>query len=432
MKRDTSNDLAIVAGVRTPFCKAGGALQGAFAADLAAHVFRELLDRVPIRPDAIDEVILGCAGPDPREANVARVAALRAGLPVTTPAVTVMRNCGSGLEAMLQARQKAAAGDGEVFLVGGAESMSNYPLLMGSDLVRVFTRLGRAKSLRQRIAALATLRPRALRPRVAVLEGLTDPTTGLRMGDTAEQLARAFGIERAAMDAFALQSHVRAAAAQQGRFAREIAPIVAPPSFAAAACADDGVRAAQSMGALAKLAPVFDRRDGEVTVGNSCQLTDGAVALLCASLPACRRHGLQPLAIVRGAATAGLSPAAMGLGPVHATPAALAQAGLTFDDLDLFEINEAFAAQVLACCRAFADDDWCRRELGLQRALGAIDSERLNVHGGAIALGHPIAATGARLLLTLAHELRLRGRRHGLAALCIGGGQGQAIVLEAA
>ena len=432
-QHDPSRDLAIVAGVRTPFCKASGAMQTASAADLATHVFRELLDRTPIRPQAIDEVILGCAGPDAREANIARVAALRAGLPQETPAVTVMRNCASGMEAVLAAEQRLRAGEGEVFLVGGAESMSNFPLLMGADLVRFFQRLGKARSLGQRVRALASFRFRSLKPRIAVVEGLTDPTTGLLMGDTAERIARQFGIERAAMDAFALQSHQRAAAAQQqDRFRQELVPFVPAPGYRTALVADDGVRAEQSAEALAKLKAVFDRREGDVTVGNSCQLTDGAVALLCMSVAKAKALGLEPLAIVRGTATAGLSPAAMGLGPVHATPKALAKAKLRFDQLDLLEINEAFAAQVLACGRAFADDDYCRRELGLPGALGQLDPARLNVNGGAIALGHPIAASGARLVLTLAHELRARGARHGLATLCIGGGQGQAVVLEAA
>ena len=400
--RDPAGELAIVAGIRTPFCKAGGALQGAAAADLAAHVFRELLDRTAIAPAAIDEVILGCAGPDAREANVARVAALR-------------------------------AGDGEVFLVGGTEAMSNFPLLMGKELVRFFTRLGKAKSALQKVAALASFRPKALAPRLSIVEGLTDPTTGLMMGDTAETVARRFGISRAAMDAFALQSHQRAAAAmRQDRFAREIVPMVPPPKYGAAITADDGVRTEQTIEALAKLKPVFDKREGDVTVGNSCQLTDGAVALLCASVDKCRQLGLQPLAIVRGVATAGLSPATMGLGPVHATPKALAMAGIGLGDLDVVEINEAFAAQVLGCLAAFADADYCRRELALADAIGELDPARVNQNGGAIALGHPIAASGARLVLTLAHELRQQGRRRGLATLCIGGGQGQAVVLEAA
>jgi acetyl-CoA acetyltransferase family protein len=430
---DPDRTLALVAGCRTPFCRAGGALQGAFAADLATHVFRELLDRTPIDRRQIDEVILGCAGPDAREANVARVAALRAGLREQVPAMTVMRNCASGMEAVLVAEQKLRAGEGEVFLVGGAESMSNFPLLMGPSLVKFFQRLGKARSGLQKLKALASFRPRALKPRIAVMEGLTDPITGLMMGDTAERVARRFGIDRGAMDTFALQSHRLATRAQQQhRFDAEIAPLVAGPDYRAAVAADDGVRSEQTLEALTKLKPVFDRREGDVTVGNACQVTDGAVALLCMSAAKAKRLGLEPLAFVRGTATAGLSPSLMGLGPVHAAPQALAKAGLALGDVDLLEINEAFAAQVLGCLRAFADDGYCRRELGLDGALGAVDPARVNVNGGAIALGHPIAASGARLLLTLAHELRHRGARTGLATLCIGGGQGQAVVLEAA
>jgi acetyl-CoA acetyltransferase family protein len=431
-RRDQGKELAIVTGWRTPFCKAGGALQRASASDLAAHVFREVLDRTAIAPDAIDEVILGCAGPDAREANPARVAALRAGLPPATPAVTVMRNCASGMEALLHAETRLRAGQGEVFLVGGAESMSNFPLLMGPQLVRFFTRLQKARSLPQRLAALASFRLRSLQPRLALVEGLTDPTTGMMMGDTAELVARRFGVGRADMDAWALQSHQRATdALRRQRFAREIAPIV-PPPFRDAVVADDGVRTEQTAQALAKLKPVFDKREGDVTVGNSCQVTDGATALLVTSVARCKQLGLEPLAIVRGTATAGLSPATMGLGPVHAAPQALAAAGRALADLDVVELNEAFAAQVLGCLRAFANDDWCRSELGLPGALGELDPARVNVNGGAIALGHPIAASGARLVLTLAHELRERGAHWGMATLCVGGGQGQAVVLEAA
>jgi acetyl-CoA C-acetyltransferase/acetyl-CoA acyltransferase len=397
------------------------------------HVFREVLDRTGVDPAAIDEVILGCAGPDAREANIARVAALRAGLPESTPAMTVMRNCASGMESVATAQQRLRAGDGEVFLVGGTESMSNFPLLMGPELVAFFTRLGKARSVLQRVRALAGFRLHSLKPRIAVVEGLTDATTGMIMGDTAEKVARHFGIDRAAMDAYALQSHRRAAAAQQqNRWADEVVPFVPGPRYQAAVTADDGVRTEQTLEALAKLKPVFDRRNGDVTVGNSCQLTDGAVALLCMSAAKARSLGLAPLAFVRGHATAGLSPTMMGLGPVHATPKALARAGIGMNDLARIEINEAFAAQVLGCQRAFASDDYCRTQLGLPSALGELDPQKLNVNGGAIALGHPIAATGARLLLTLAHELRRTGQRYGLATLCIGGGQGQAVVLEAA
>ncbi|MEI6130031.1 MAG: acetyl-CoA C-acyltransferase [Planctomycetota bacterium] len=426
-------DLAIIAGFRTPFCKASGAMQGAAAADLAAHVFREVLDRTGFDPAQIDEVLLGCAGPDAREANVARVAALRAGVPASVPALTVMRNCASGMEAVLQAQTRMRAGEGEVFLVGGAESMSNFPLLMGPRLVKFFTNLGKSKNAIQRMRAMLQFRPSALKPRIAVMEGLTDPITGLMMGNTAENVARLFGITRDSMDAFALQSHQRAAAAQQkNRFASEIVPFTPPPRFQAMLCTDDGVRQQQTMQALTQLRPVFDRNNGDVTVGNSCQITDGAAAMLVTTVRRAKSLGLKPLAVLRGAASKGLDPAYMGLGPVHATPRALQTAGIAFKDLDLFEINEAFAAQVLGCMRAFSSDSYCRDQLGLSSALGEIDPSKLNVNGGAIALGHPIAASGARLLITLAQELRQQNKRYGLAALCIGGGQGQAMILEAA
>jgi acetyl-CoA acetyltransferase family protein len=430
--RDPAATLALVAGWRTPFSKAGTAMQGASAADLATHVFREVLDRTGFDPAKIDEVILGCAGQEAREANVARVAALRAGVPRNVPAVTVMRNCASGMEALFAAQERLRAGDGSVFLVGGAESMSNFPLLMGPQLVQFFTGLQKAKSAWQRLRALLRFRFKSLRPRIALVEGLTDPTTGLMMGNTAENVARLFGITREDMDGFALASHQRAAHAQQnGNLEAEIAPYAAPPRFPTLLAQDNGVRTEQTLEALAGLQPVFDRKNGDVTVGNACQVTDGAVALLCMSEDRAKAEGLRPLAVVRGHARAALDPALMGLGPVHAAPKALAAAGIGFRDLELFEINEAFAAQVLGCQKAAASDTYCQRELGLPGALGEIPSERLNVNGGAIALGHPIAASGARLALTLAHEMRRQGRRYGLAALCVGGGQGQAMVLEA-
>ncbi len=428
-----SLDLAIVAGIRTPFCRAQGPLQGALASDLATFAMRELLARTGLDPAVVDEVILGCAGADAREANVARVAALRAGLPATTPAVTVMRNCASGLESLVTAQEKLAAGTGEVFLVGGAESMSNFPLVMGPQLVKFFTRLGKARSFSKKLAAMASFRPRALAPRIAIKEGLTDPTTGMMMGDTAELVARRFGVDRAAMDDFALRSHQRAAAAlQDGSLAAEIAPYVAPPRYEAPVSSDDGIRQEQSREALARLRPVFDRHNGDVTVGNSCQITDGAVVLLCMSAAACKEHKLEPLAFVRGTSTVGLDPATMGLGPVHATPLALERAEIGFGDLDRIELNEAFAAQVLACKAAFQSPEYCLEHLGLDKPVGELDDSKLNVQGGAIAVGHPIAATGARLILTLTHQLRRSGLRHGLATLCVGGGQGQAVVLEAA
>ncbi|MCA8943181.1 MAG: thiolase family protein [Planctomycetes bacterium] len=433
MTRTKDETLAIVAGCRTPFAKAGTDLQRASAADLACHVFREVLDGTGIDPRIVDEVVLGCAGPDSSEANVARVAALRAGVPQDVPAVTVMRNCASGMEALFTAEMRLRAKEGTVFLVGGAESMSNFPLMFNRPATDWFARLNRARTLPQRIKAFAGFRPGFLAPRIAVLEGLRDPISGLIMGQTAENVARRFGITREQQDEFALESHHRAASAlERGRFAEEIVPIAAPPKFRKWIEHDNGIRAEQTREALAKLRPVFDKRDGDVTVGNACQLTDGAAAMLVMSQAKAEELGLEILALVRGHARAALDPAYMGLGPVHATPKALAAADVLFDDIDLFEINEAFAGQVLGCARAFESDEYCREVLGLEGAIGSIDPSCLNVNGGAIALGHPIAATGTRIVLTLAEELKERRQRYGVATLCIGGGQGQAVVLEAA
>jgi acetyl-CoA acetyltransferase family protein len=432
-KAPAHRQLALIAGVRTPFCRAGTELNQAGAADLACHVFRELLDRVGLDPQGIDEVILGCGGPDAREANVARVAALRAGVPEQVPALTVQRNCASGMEALHQAWLRLQAGEGEVFLVGGAEAMSRYPLLMNERMQGFFARLTRAKTPWQRARVATSFRLSHLAPRIALQEGLTDPVSGLIMGMTAERVVRRFGVSRQEQDAFALRSHQRAAAAAAaGRFAAEIAPIAPPPRYGTLVTEDNGIRKGQNEAALAKLAPVFDKREGDVTVGNACQVTDGAAALLVMSAARAEQLGFAPLAYVRGLGQAGLTPSEMGLGPVHATPRALAQAGVHARAIDLWEINEAFAGQVLSCLRAFGDAAYCRDEVGLPDAVSTIDTGKVNVNGGAIALGHPIAASGVRIVLTLAHELRRQQARLGVATMCIGGGQGQAVVLEAA
>ncbi|MCA8955088.1 MAG: thiolase family protein, partial [Planctomycetes bacterium] len=346
-QRSADRELVLVDGCRTPFCKAGTELRATSAADLATHVFREVLDRTGIDPATIDEVILGCAGPASDEANVARVAALRAGIPQRVPAVTVMRNCASGMEALFTAQARLRAGEGEVFLVGGAESMSGFPLLMNDEMVRFFTRLGKARSAVAKVKTLASFRPRFLKPRIAVVEGLTDSVTGLSMGQTAENLAREFEISRQEQDRFAMESHRRAEAAlEQGRFGREIAPLTPAPRHDSWVEQDNGVRRGQSLEALAKLKPVFDRHEGDVTVGNACQITDGAVAMLLMSRERADQLHLEPLARVIAQSRAGLDPRVMGLGPVHAAKPALDAAGLELADIDLFEINEAFAAQV--------------------------------------------------------------------------------------
>ena len=423
--------LAIVAGVRTPFVRAGSDLARARASDLATHAFRELLDRTGLDPNLLDEVILGCGGPDASEANVARVAALRAGVPLHVPGYTVMRNCASGMEAIANAAVKIAAGEGSCYLIGGAEAMSSYPLMYNYRATKWFERMMRSKTLLQRASTLLSVRPSMFAPRIAIKDGLTDGYSGLMMGNTAENVARRFGITRAEADAYAVESHHRAAAAREsGRLGREIVPVVAPPKFTKMVADDNGIRPDSSPEALSRLRPVFDKREGDVTVGNACQVTDGAVALLVTSVTRARELGFTPLAILRAHAETGLDPAVMGLGPVHASPVALDRAGLTMRDIGLVEINEAFAAQVLGCLRAFESDSFAKSDLGRDRAVGAIDPERLNVHGGAIALGHPIAASGARLALTLALEMQERDTEFGLATLCVGGGQGQALVLQ--
>jgi len=311
--------------------------------------------------------------------------------------------------------------------------MSAYPLVFNQKAVGFFSNLMRASSPGQKLGALLAFRPAMMAPRITLTEGLTDPTVGLIMGSTAEILAREFGITREAADRFALQSHQRAKAARDsGRLAREIHPHLplGAKSGAAALAHDDGIRDDQSLEALAKLKPYFEKPDGVVTVGNACGITDGATALFVTSARRAKELGLTPLATIRGWAFAGCDPARMGLGPVYSSAKALRDAGCTLADMDVIEINEAFAVQVLACCKAFESDAFATKELGLAKALGPIDPAKLNKNGGAIALGHPVGASGARLLLTAAHELAVADKALALATLCIGGGQGGAVVLE--
>jgi acetyl-CoA C-acetyltransferase/acetyl-CoA acyltransferase len=433
MIKPTSDPIVIAAGVRTPWARAGGAFAREDAGHLGARVARELIARTGIDPGEIDEVIAGSVGPPHDQANIARIVALRAGVPWQVPARSVQRNCASGMEAVTSAITSIRAGEGDLYLAVGVEVMSAYPLLMNSRMTAMFAALAKAKSLPQRIAAMAAFRPSFLSPRVALVEGLTDPTTGLMMGRTAELLARDFGLTRDDVDRYAVASHERAkAASARGRFRTEVLPHLplGARSDQSALADDDSIRDDQSVERLAKLRPYFERPDGLVTVGNSCGITDGACALLVTTASRARALGITPLAILRSFAWAGLDPARMGLGPVFASAIALERAGLALSDLGVVELNEAFAAQVLACQRAFASQSFAQEKLGRAHALGEIDPQRLNPNGGAIALGHPIGATGARILLTLAHELREGDHELGLATLCIGGGQGGAVILE--
>ncbi len=425
-------DVVLMDGFRTPFAKAGTALASTPARELGRIAVSELLARHGVNPEEIDEVILGNVAQPSDSTNIARVVALLAGIPESAPAVTVQRNCASGMEAIALAHDRIAAGHAELIVAGGTESMSQIPLYVSERMTRTFERLSRAKSVGARVAAIAGVRIKDLQPRIAILEGLTDPVSGLNMGETAEVLAKEFAISREAQDDFALQSHRRAVAAMDsGRFAEEIVPVFAPP-YREAVLEDVGPRRNQSLEALAKLKPYFDRRNGTVTPGNSCGITDGAAAILVASAEKARSLGLKPVGRIRGTAFVGLDPVRMGLGPTHATPVALRRAGARFSEIGLIEINEAFAAQVIANEIAMASAKYCREKLGLDGPIGEIDRSLLNVNGGAIALGHPVGVSGTRLVLTLLREMRRRDVPLGLATLCVGGGQGGAMVLERA
>lgn len=426
-------DIVIASGLRTPFARAGGRYRQEDAGHLGARVTREVLDRAGLDPAEVDQLICGCVGPPHNQANVGRIVALRAGLPEDTPALTVGRNCASGMEAVTQAITQIEAGHGSLFLAVGVEVMSAYPLVFSEQATSRFAKLSRARSLPARLGLLAGFRPKHFVPRVALIEGLTDPTCGLIMGKTAEILAREFDVSRQEADAYALESHRRAAAATEaGHYQSELCPHLPLGARAGdrSLVADDGIRADQSLARLAKLRPYFERPDGVVTVGNSCGVTDGAVAVIVTTAARAAQLGLQVQARIRSFAWAGLSPRRMGLGPVFASAGALDAAGCSLADMARIELNEAFATQVLACSRAFASDGFARAELGRESALGEVDPARLNPDGGAIALGHPVGATGARLLLSAARGLAQSDGELALATLCIGGGQGGAVVLE--
>jgi len=424
-----NGEVAIVGGRRTPFSRMGTDLAQMHLTDLAKRVFQETLYHCNCRFEDLDEVILGNVVMPADAANPARVAALWAGIPQRVPGLTVQRNCASGMESIADAAMRIGAGQ-KMVLAGGAESMSNIPLLFPRETMEPMARLAKARSAVARVAAAASLRPRHFKPVAALEQGLTDATCDMIMGKTAEVLAHSFSISRAEQDQFALDSHRKAVdAAKAGRLGEEIVPCYAGEKFQPVT-ADNGPRPQQTLEALGKLRPLFDRRDGTVTAGNSCQLTDGAAAVLVADAHAVSALGVEPLGYIRGYAYAGLDPSRMGLGPVFAIDALLRKTGVSLDQIDLIEINEAFAAQVLACCRAMNSQSFAREFLDRDRPLGEIDPAKLNVNGGAIALGHPVGATGARIVLSLLMEMRRRHARLGIASLCVGGGQGAAILLE--
>jgi acetyl-CoA C-acetyltransferase len=419
----------VVDGARTPFLRARGEPGPFAAADLAVWAARPVLARQPFSPGELDEVIVGCVIPAPDEANIARIVALRLGCGKHVPAFTVQRNCASGLQAIASACERIALGQAELVLAGGTEAMSRAPIQWNLEMAAWLAGMLRAKGVGARLKALTRFRPAYLKPVYALLLGLTDPLVKLNMGQTAEVLAWRFDITREAMDSYALESHRRCAAAYDaGHMQEEIVPLY--DSRGQVYLEDTGLRRDTSMEQLAALKPVFDKKYGLVTAGNSSQVTDGAAMLVLASERAVERYGLSVLGELLGHEWAGVDPSQMGLGPVHAVAKLFKRFGLGMRDIAHMELNEAFAAQVLACQAAWDSPDYAREELGLERPLGRMDPERLNPEGGAVAIGHPVGASGARLVLHLVRALKRKGGGLGVATLCIGGGQGGAMLVK--
>lgn len=418
----------VVDGLRTPFLKSKGPPGPFPASNLVVAAGRVLLLRQPFEPDAFDEVIIGCVMPSADEANIARIAALRLGCGQRVPAWTVQRNCASGMQALDSAAHNIADGRSELVLAGGVESMSHAPMLLQTQMVAWLAEFNKAKSFGAKAKAVAQLKLKYLQPIIGLLRGLTDPVVGLSMGQTAENLAHRFHISREQMDEFAVQSHHRLGKAQDEGGLTEVTPVYADAGTFFTQ--DDGVRRDSSMAQLAKLKPVFDRPFGNVTAGNSAQVTDGAALLILASEEAVKKYQLPVMGRIIDSQWAGLSPEQMGLGPAHAMAPILKRHRLKPDKIDYWEINEAFAAQVLACIAAWQDAEYCKNELDSRGPIGEIDRERLNVDGGGISLGHPVGASGARIVLHLLHVLQRTQTRRGMASLCIGGGQGGAMLVE--
>ena len=418
----------VVDGSRTPYIKARGKPGPFSASDLAVSAGKPLLARQPFAPDDFDEVILGCVMPSEDEANIGRVAALRLGCGERVPAWTVQRNCASGMQSIDSAAQNIASGRSGLVLAGGVEAMSRAPVLYNSTMVNWLAAMAAARSVPAKLKVLASLRPGHFKPVITLLRGLTDPIVGLSMGQTAEILAHRFDITREMMDSFAVRSHLRLDSAHKQGFLNEIEPLY--DTRGNVYDHDDGVRPDSSLERLAKLRPVFDKPVGNVTAGNSAQITDGAAWLILASEDMVARHNLPVMGQLIDSQWAGLDPAQMGLGPSYAMAPIMQRHGLDTPDLDYIEINEAFAAQVLACLAAWKDADFCREELGRDSPFTPIDEERLNIDGGAVAVGHPVGSSGARIVLHLLNVLQRKDARRGMASICIGGGQGGAMLIE--
>lgn len=422
------NDVYIVDGARTPFIKAVAKPNPLSAASLALAALEPLLLRQPFASDALNEVVVGCVAPSADEANIARLIALRLGCGDKVMGFTVQRNCASGLQAIDSAYENIVSGRHNLVLAGGTEAMSRTPLLYQDDFVNWMADFKTSKNLGQKLKTFFKIRPHFFKPVISLLKGLTDPYVNLSMGQTAEKLAYQFDISRKEMDTFSVQSHLRAINAIEKGFISEMHPLFDWQGNVIEF--DNGVRRDSTLDKLSTLKPVFDKPFGEVTAGNSSQVSDGAAFVILANAETIKRYQLSVLGRIVRTSWSALNPALMGLGPVHSIAELLKAENLDLNDIDYFEINEAFAAQVLACLKAMESEEYCKNNLNLNEALGSIPSEKLNVDGGAIAIGHPVGASGARLVLHLLHILKRNQAKRGIASLCIGGGQGGAILLE--
>jgi acetyl-CoA C-acetyltransferase len=418
----------IIDGSRTPFLKARGV--GPFTpVDLAVQCGRPLLLRQPFAPDAFDQVILGCVNVIADEMNPARVAALRLGMGEAMTAFTVQINCGSGMQSIDTAYRYIQNGTSDLILTGGTEALSYAPLVFRRSAVEWYLRLFGARNFWSRLGAFAGIRPSFFKPIIGLERGLTDPIVELNMGQTAEVIAHLFNVTRRDADQYSAESQQRLARAQTDKvFEGEMEPAFGRDGKVYDF--DDGVRADSTADSLAKLKPVFERPWGKVTAGNSSQITDGASWIILASERAVKQHGLTPRAVIVDSEWSALDPSIMGLGPVLCSTAILRRHNLGLADIELWELNEAFAAQVLACLAAWKDDKFCREVLHLDGPAGAIDRDKLNIDGGAIGLGHPVGASGNRIVLHLVNAMKRLRRKRGIATECIGGGQGGAMLIE--
>ena len=421
--------VAIVEGCRTPFARSGTVFRDLTALDLGKVCVRELIERTEVDPGLIGSVVMGQVVPSVKAPNLGREVALGAGLPKSVPAHSVNRACASANQAIVDVATEIMMGHAEAGVAGGAESLSDVPILHSRRMAQTLVEAGKARTLGARLGTLAKLRPRDLVPQTPAI---AEPSTGLTMGQSAEKMAKENGITREEQDRIALDSHRRGwAATEDGRLPAETCPVPLPPRYETTVTGDNLLRRDASLEALAALEPVFDRRYGTVTAGNSSPLTDGAAACLLMSADAARAEGREPLAFIREWAVAAVDPGGQLLmGPALAMPRALERAGLELGDMDLVEMHEAFGAQVASNIRALESERWARDRLGRSTPVGQIDRERLNVCGGSIALGHPFGATGARLTTTLAREMKRRDAQFGLISVCAQGGMGFAMVLE--